>query len=273
MRLGLFKDNLHNMELKERPFEDKVSFARSCGVQGLQHFYSEEVTEEYLSSFSDAGFEHTCIHIVSRITSADDEVFDGAIKDAERLLELCARTGCKHVMIVPCIESDIDGAGDKPRAARRMAEGLRLIVGKAEPLGIDISIENFSRSQLLPFGTVEDIVQMLEWVPGLKYVFDTGNFACLDIDVLKAYETLKPYIYMFHIKDFDFTDENVGFIREDGRRFNGCDFGTGKAQLGELLARASEDLPDAWYIIEYHRSFAKCSDIRLAAEYVGSFFR
>lgn len=271
MKLGLFEANLHNAEIKSEPFETKVAFAKKYGFEGLQHFYSEEVTQEYLERYNAAGLAPACIHVISRITAADDEVFNAAVEEAYKLLGLCKAAGCGHLMIVPCVESDIDGAADRERAALRMAEGLRLIVSEAQSMDIAVSIENFSKS-ILPFSSPEDIKQMMEWVPGLKYTFDTGNFTCIDVDVVHAYDMLKPYIYMFHVKDFDFTDQELGFFREDGRRFNGCDFGTGRAQLGEILSRASRNFPDAWFVVEYHRARAVCADIGTAGEYVKSFF-
>ena len=75
---------------------------------------------------------------------------------------------------------------------------------------------------------------------GLGYVLDTGNFYCVNEDVLEAYNALKDRLVHVHCKDWK-KDPFGDFVREHIPRFRGVELGQGEVPLAQLIAQLKKD--------------------------------
>ena len=133
-----------------------------------------------------------------------------------------------------------------------MIESFGKITHYAKSSGITVAIEN--RSDLTrPDSKTEDVRFILDNVPDLKLVFDTGNFFCVNEDVLSAYQKLSDKIARVHVKDWK-TDPFGTFVREYIPRFNGVALGDGEIPLKELIALLKRDEYSGKAVIEIDAS-------------------
>lgn len=90
-----------------------------------------------------------------------------------------------------------------------------------------------------PVVTGEEVLEILQAVPGLKVTFDEGNTstAC---DSFKAYELLKDYVVHFHLKDWLIYDKPAEgtFPNRDGRH---------RANI--IIGEGMQDLKGFWDIV------------------------
>ena len=186
--------------------------------------------EKLLAAMKEHGVSCGCIITTVPMFDAPKKV-GGKLKKA---FALAKRMGADTLMVVP------DSTGmDKSACAKmsryqmldRAAEQYTLAVKLGEEYGVKVGFEN-TPADYKPLASAVDCRELLNRVPGLGMIFDTGNFRVADTnaDELKAYELLKDRIIRVHLKDVV-----VGFFKNgekcvDGQKILPVTTGGGKAQ-------------------------------------------
>ena len=116
---------------------------------------------------------------------------------ATDLLECCAFFGVRTALVLPGVFKDGD---DRTAGLRNIYAGLATVCRLAKGSGIDVTVENFGIAGA-PNGLLSGCRDMLANVEGLKFTFDTGNFACYGEDHFTAYAALKDSIAYVHLKE------------------------------------------------------------------------
>ena len=243
-------------------------------IKGLQIPYDNLVAldkEDFKRRLDEGGIKLLCTHIVARLLSKDENVFEKAVSGCKRALEYIKYFDCKYFMIVPFTPSDVEGFEDRERAMQSFIKGLRLITEEAKKYDIKVAIENISQL-ILPFSKVEDLEYILNNVEDLGFCFDTGNFLCTGVDdTTEAFERLKDKIEMVHIKELEVCGED-GLRCDSGRFVRHTDFGKGETKLTYILSKLCEHNKDVPYIIEVQDSAPEKSWIKQASRYFDEFF-
>lgn len=256
----------HLGRVAEGEFDDVFAALRRLGIEGFQFSDSdiERAGEErLLAALARHRMRAEIIHTVVPLLSADEETFRAACARAEELLPLLHRFSCKRLMIVALPVSDVAGEADRERAMARMIEGLSHIVCAASGQGIEIYIENFSKT-LLPYTSVSDIERILDAVPGLKYTFDVGNFICVGVDPFEAYARLRERVSVLHLKNFSATEDPRGILCADGHRVEGLPFDEGTFDMSRFLRTATTQGGTVHPVIE-HNAYIPLADIARSA--------
>lgn len=259
MKKSIFFINVYGCPDVSGDLEKMFLLMKELGVSGLQLHISElmNLDKENLKNLlkkNNAYIE--CVHVTPRLLTEDENLFFAALEECEAALEYISTFDCKHLMVAPFHPFDVK---DRQKALERFAEGLRLVIAKAEKYRVSVVIENISLL-VLPFSTPEDIEYLLDNVKGLKFCFDTGNFVCSKHDTIKSFERLKDRIDMVHVKDFGICEEG-GFVCDSGINVEHIDFGKGKANLNDTLLRLFKHKPDIPYIVEVHNEKPLKNDV------------
>lgn len=115
-----------------------------------------------------------------------------------------------------------------------MVESFSHLVDYCKGTGIKIAIENQS-SHTRPDSKIQDILEILDSVPGLGFIFDTGNFFCVGEDVLQAFDTFSKKTVHVHCKDWQLNPMG-NFVRENIPRFDGVELGKGNIPLKKIIS-------------------------------------
>lgn len=185
--------------------------------------------------------------------------FFDAPKKVERKLKkalaLARRMGADTLMVVP-------GATGLDRSAcaklsrwqllDRAAEQYALAVRLGEQYGIRVGFEN-TPADYKPLSSAEDCRWLLDQVPGLGMIFDTGNFRVADTkaDELKAYELLRDRIIRVHLKDVVIGFFKNGEACVDGQKIQAVTTGSGVIPMAELIRRFRDDGYSGTFAVEY----------------------
>lgn len=115
---------------------------------------------------------------------------------AYRWLDVAEKLGAKQV------RADSGGTPDMPdEQFEIIVDGFKDLVQRGKDKGIEIVIENHWGASHIP----ENVVRILDAVPGLGLLFDTNNFAQGTRE--RGWELCPKYARSVHIKTFEF-DEN-----------------------------------------------------------------
>lgn len=172
------------------------------------------------------------------------------------VLEMAKRLGSKYLMIVPgqAMPKEIKVCGKMSRQEMldRAVELFNLAVELAKPYGIQVGFENTPHAYK-PLASAADCKYLLDHVPGLGLIFDTGNFKIADssCDEMAIYEMLKDYIIRVHLKDVVVGDFEEGEVCVDGKRIVPVATGSGVIPMKELLLALQRDGYEGALAIEY----------------------
>ena len=251
MKKGIFYNDAKAAYGKwDKNYKELFSFLLENNIDGFQ-FHDKwiyaEGEDELLAAMKEYGMKTYIIHVLVRLMAKDDKVFEDAVAETIGKIALLKKFACKRLMIVPFPISDAED--DIERAMSRMIDGLKRIIPEMKKEGIECYIENFSTVRL-PYGTSDNVEKILDALPELKYVFDTGNFFCIDADPHAEYGRLKGRISFVHIKNFEFKDE--GMLLDDGRHIKSPTFDRGPMNIVALFEKMKNDNIEAPCVIEFN---------------------
>ncbi len=236
-------------------FEEGLRHYKALGLKTAQvsdeFEHMPDITAKELKAIFDrVGIDPVCHTVVCSVAAKEPERYEEGLKELRKAVQEAYELGCSMIMVVPN-PADIHDLSEKPAAAERIIDTLNMICDEAEPLGITITIENFS-SQKAPFQTPEECLHILKNVPKLKFVFDTGNFYWPKTDLLKAWEQLKDYTIHFHVKDWTLVDKEIGIPAPNEEYLCSVCPGKGITQTAEILDKIAADGFRGSLVAEYN---------------------
>ncbi len=158
-------------------------------------------------------------------------------------LETAAYFGAKTVLAVAGFISPEDNF-DTVRG--KMADALRFMCEAARKYDITVTLEDFDDISA-PYSTSDGLLWFMENVNGLRFTFDTGNFAYSLENAEDAYVKLKKYISHVHLKDRsrDSSRANAentnGKPDLSGRIMYPCEVGNGYIGIEGLVKKLLND--------------------------------
>lgn len=178
-------------------------------------------------------------------------------EEAKAALELAKEMGTNMLMVIPGHGNSADVKAVKvlgKQAALDLAVShFKAIVEMAKPFGIQVGFENTPQAHK-PLASADDCQYLLDHVPGLGLIFDTGNFRIADshCDELAIYEQLKKYIVRVHLKDV-VVGEFEGHAEKcvDGKSILPVTTGAGVIPMKELIEKLKKDHYKGDLAIEY----------------------
>lgn len=193
-----------------------------------------------------SAFGSTIGNWASRIT----DPFEQTLERVERAIPRMQRLGVRYVRVMSyAVSRDGDGRDLADQNAPERFRRLREIVKRFQDAGLTVAHEN-----CMNYGgmSIRHALETLENVPGLKWLFDTGNPVFNEDrenpgsmqNTWRFYQAVKPHIAYIHIKDGVYNPS-----KKD------CDYtlpGEGSGCVREVLADALAGGYDGFVSIEPH---------------------
>ena len=182
--------------------------------------------------------------------------YAGYEKKLRKAIALCRGIGARFLMIVPgSMDKQACAAMPREQLLSRAIEAYRTAVKAAD--GLTVVFENTPQAHK-PLCSPADCRAVLDAVPGLGFVFDTGNFEITgrpDGDrlesLLSAYALLKDRIVRVHGKDVVRGAFPTGEACADGTRIRCVMTGAGVIPMRAFVEALQRDGYDGTFSIEY----------------------
>lgn len=166
-------------------------------------------------------------HANSNIRLKNLAIIKGYIDSMQQL-------GIPEIMLAPAVSSARNSL-EWDTMQTLLINSLKEIVSYAKTFNITVSIENQSSFQR-PDSRITDIRFILDSIPDLKFVLDSGNFYCIGEDVIRAYNLLQDRTIQVHAKDWK-IDPFGSIVKENLPRLNGTILGQGILPLADLIKK------------------------------------
>lgn len=251
------------------PFGSLCDLARTRGLTGFDMFLGE--IKLYGTSRVQRGLGTNGLVLSSLIVTvaflAEPQKIRAKI---EKAIAMANRFRCKRIMIVPSDALTAKSKLEKLSAEQKLdhyVRGFSLAVDLAKVQGIEIMLED-TPTITSSLASAADCRALLDRVPGLRFVYDTGNMLVAGDDPIEFFHVVKDRISHVHLKDAVVVDKNVkgiGDITVDGRKMQPRRFGEGHVPLAEILQLLADSDYTGRVAIEYTRpekgsSLARHSD-------------
>lgn len=231
----------HTRENRFDSDEESFSHFKKLGADYCDIFtscLSKYPLTYYLESARNAGVDAGCLISFENIADKNAVERKKYIMRTKEQIDLMHKHSIPMMMLAPQT-GEQGNLYDFEKTREYLVEGFSQVTDYAKDAGVCVALENQSL-RTRPDSTINDIRYILDNVDGLGYVLDTGNFYCINEDVLDAYAKLKDRLVHVHCKDW-IKDPFGDFVRENIPRFRGCALGKGEVPLSELIERMKKD--------------------------------
>lgn len=236
MKIGTFL--LHLVQIQERyQMKSLEEVLTSTSVQGIQcvdgdtKVYDQLELPEVKKLLDVHGIQTSSVYHVAVCDEISGAGREGLKDDLKYQLDRCAFMETGIMMPVPSCSANIV-LPDRPKL---MLEYFSTAVELAQPYGIKVAAENYSRSKSR-FTSVTEVGYYLDQLPQLGYVLDTGNFWFTGADVLEACDKYLSRVVHVHMKDIqEMAEDPVRTL--EGRGFDSAAIGEGDLPLREIVER------------------------------------
>ena len=289
MKLSVFFNHLiQAAEQTGLPLDDMMKMAAEQGICAIEsHVELIDRDPNMASRLKNAGLRVNCPYEFFGWNGAEY----GDMTRLCHLIDTAAEFGADKVLVIPGFleeekhealnslldrtEVSLDGFAS-PEFNNFMNEceditKIKDMMGRAveygKTCGITVMIEEFDNPSS-PVSRTLPILWFLKNVDGLKFAFDTGNFASADEDAFVAGELLKDYIVHTHLKDRGIEEgyENA----KHSRGLATVSVGSGYIPIAEIVDWTRKNGYDGYYAIEHFQHPDQLTAIRESAKFLKS---
>jgi sugar phosphate isomerase/epimerase len=191
----------------------------------------ENRIEKYKTALAQTGLNLDCIDCICNFISREPQEREAAVRMLDAAIKAAVELRCP---IVLAAGSNLSGDIEPDEGRQMIIDGMRACMPAASELGITLAIENFGVAPRLQC-CAADCLAVLDAVPGLKFVFDTGNFYFRQEDPLKNLPLFAERICHVHLKDWIKSD------KPDIADVAGVALGTGLIPNADLVEKLMRD--------------------------------
>ena len=200
----------------------------------------------------DSGIQPAVLIVCNAFADSNKKIADAALATIQEKLDCMEKLGIPMLMLTPELPL-LETADARAEAMERMICVYASVVAYAKQSGITIVTEN-RFDAYRPDATMADMRKILDCVPGLGYVLDSGNFSGVGESAVEAYALLKDRTVHMHCKDWAHA-ENGEFTAADQQRYTGVQTGSGCVPLRTLAAAMKREQYKGNYCFEHNSAF------------------
>lgn len=198
------------------------------------------------------------IHM-DEFASMEDSRSEVLVDRAKKAVDEAIALGAQILMLVPEAglgsESPTQGSitdDKRTELADWLIKNWRPVVQYAKEKGIHAVIEDTPNLQI-PLCTREELSYVLDNVPGLEVVYDSGNMILVDEDPVEYFETFKDRIAHIHLKDMMPADPSNKYAdrHRDGRKMTAAPSGEGMIDFPPLVECIRKSGYDGYLTVEF----------------------
>ena len=221
------------------------------GVEISTHHIPKGKEEVFLTQAENRGFAVAAVDLVCDLVHSNRRDRTKAAVGVFPWVDRLAGTRTGLLMLSP---GGMKQGFALDRIRSFIIDGMRQIVDYAASRSVKICIENHGGWATLR-GKISHMTEFVEKVPGLKLVFDTGNYLLAAEEPTEALRKLCSHIAHVHIKDFAVINKRDNarphLFCPEGRSFWPVAAGEGVVPFGDIISLLKTRGYDGFLSIEY----------------------
>jgi sugar phosphate isomerase/epimerase len=234
---------------------DLIADLAAVGVTGLEAVpqwcaQEADLWTELRRIAEDAGMQWCCCDVVVNfIGDGSRKAREEALEKVVREVDFCRRLGCELALL----------PGTKPAPGMSNEEGRRIygdclaaVVERTAGSGVTLMIEDFGVYPHFAAGAGHCEEVLAGAGDAVRFNFDNGNFLLGGDLPVEAYQRFRERVAHVHIKDFRVRapDDSSSLVSPSGVGYEGCEIGSGDAQVAGCLHLLKRDGYEGWLSLE-----------------------
>lgn len=271
--LNIFLEHIYeSASQRGAALEQALDSARELGYSGLECDLWRLDDRSLAKVFSDSGMRAASVYAGYDLAHDPPGISREKMK---RHLEQTAYFGADKILAIPGFFRPED---DRADFFARTCEQLSVLCGIAAQYGITVTVEDFDDVNS-PCCDTAGLERLLSGSEGLRWTFDTGNFAYVLEDPLQAYERLGKYLAHVHVKDRSressrgLPDGSNAKADISGELMYPCECGGGYVGAESLVKRIAADGYAGGFSAEHFGAADQLEYMRISAENITKWLR
>lgn len=273
-KLNIFLEHIfEGAEQQNISPEKMLSYAREAGYEGLEcDLWRLSDKSETKKLFDSCGLSAASVYNRYDMGHESEIITRDKIKEH---LETAAYFEAKKALAVAGF---INSADNFEAVRKKMAEHLAFMCEEAAQYGITVTLEDFD-DEAAPYSDSDGLLWFMENVNGLKFTFDTGNFAYSLENAEEAYLKLRKYTAHVHLKDRSRdssrknADNTNGKADLSGKIMYPCEACGGYIGIEGIVKKLLEDGYRNSFSVEHFGAADQLLYMRRSAENIGKIFK
>ena len=195
----------------------------------------------------------------------DESSWEFYKRDAALQLDRCDELGCKLLMLVPEVSEEFLKTAKRSDIRNQIVTYAQYVTEQAYCHKIQTVIENYSFTNY-PFSSSEDIDYILNQIPGLSFLLDTGNFWFGNTDMLEAARKFANRTAHVHLKDLSINEN--GSLKIDGKCADSVTIGSGIIPVATAISILKEYGYDGGLSVELNSSENVMKSLEASVKYL-----
>lgn len=189
-----------------------------------------------------------------KFTAMDEAECIEVVEKAKKAIDLALNFETNVVMLVPQPQDNILDY-TRVSLADQLAKNWTPVAQYAKENGVHLVIED-TPDLRIPLCTTEELQYVLDRVPALEVVYDSGNMILVDEDPVKYFDVFASKTGYIHLKDMQLADKTVMFAdtAKDGRKMTAAPSGKGMVDFCTLLKHIKESGYDGYLTVEFAKN-------------------
>lgn len=186
-----------------------------------------------------------------KFASMEETEKESIIEKAKKSIDLAQEFGTSVVMLVPQAQDNIEEYS-RGNLADSLVTHWTPVSRYAKEKGIHVVIED-TPDLRIPLCTTKELQYVLDKVPGLEMVYDSGNMILVDEDPVAYFDTFASKIGHIHLKDMMVTDASNMFAdtSKNGQKMTAAPSGMGMLNFSTLLDHIKASGYEGYLTVEY----------------------
>lgn len=281
MKLSIFYDHLRNAALKHGlTIAEVMHEAVSLGI-GYMEISLDELLDNrdvLCPAMQETGMRLSSIYCSHDWSNGND------MESYKRHVDTALAYGAQSILVIPGqLPAELLAAELWPRledpaafaqwmdaseAVQRMVAGVRETIAYAAGR-IPVTMEDYDFATA-PYASMLGLMYFLEHAPGLGLAFDTGNFAFIDEDAMKAYALIGQHTVHMHCKDRGEEPAVLAKGLKNNRGLAPVPVGGGYIPIAHFVRSELEKGYDGIFAIEHFGAEDQLETMRASAGYMHS---
>lgn len=186
-----------------------------------------------------------------QFAAMDEDGFEERVARAKQAVDDAISMGTKVLMLVPTAQENITEYTPEEIRAQMIRHWIA-VAAYAQEKGIHPVVED-TPDLRLHFCTAKEVKEVLDAVPGLELVYDSGNMVLVGDDPVAYYDTFAERTGHIHLKDMRLASkaDMAADVALDGTKMTCAPTGTGMVDLKEVMRHVRDHGYEGYLTVEF----------------------
>ena len=268
-----------DLEKLKRTYDGLLSDVKAAGYVGTDMFayetmiFGEDFVKEKLAANELVAASYIYF---DKFATSHDNFEKECLQNAKRAAETAKKLGAKVLMLVPSAHEGIEEFAPS-EIRKNLIANFTPVTAYAKTLVEHVVVEDTPDLRLC-FCKAREVEEVLDSVPGLELVYDSGNMILDGEDPIEYIDSFIGKIGHVHIKDMEKDEDrprNMGECMRDGTPMKAAPTGTGVIGIDKVITKLKDIGYGGGLCVEFanHKDADRLESFKKSIEYVQEYLQ